>query len=355
MLLLTRYGDEGASSRCRMFQFIPYLEKAGIECVVYPFFQQGYTNLRFSNRRALVRRTVDDYRRRFRILRDVYDVDVIFLEKEFFPYFPMVLENMFIPRRIPYVSDYDDAWFHVYDQHANRVVRAALGDKIAKVMGRAISVIAGSEYIAQYASKYSRKVDRLPTVIDLSLYPESQPPPQPDAPFTIGWIGSQSTLAHLNSIESVLDEFCSTRNARIVVIGPTSTLPRIRSLELVPWSRDTEVQNLSIIDVGIMPLPNTPSARGKCAFKLIQYMGCWKPVVASPVGENIRVVKEGENGFLAATKEEWHTALDRIYQDRELGRTMGIAGREFVEKDYSLSVAAPRLVSILRHAASRDR
>lgn len=310
-------------------------------------------DLRFTNKKALLGRTLDDYRRRFRVLRKMHDIDVVFLEKEFFPYFPTGLEARFIPRDVPYVCDYDDAWFHVYDQHKNPLVRLGLGDKIAKVMEGSSSVIVGSEYIAQYATKYNGNVHRLPTVIDLDLYPPASPVMDPDAPFTIGWIGSQSTISHLRGIEAALDEFCSSRKARVTVIGPGATSMKIRSLRVIPWSQETEVLNLANIDVGIMPLPDTPFERGKCALKLIQYMGCWKPVVASPVGENTNVVEEGKNGFLANTREGWLAALDRLYRDRELGMAMGVAGRASVERNYSLSVTAPRLVGVLHRAASR--
>ena len=350
-LLLTRYGHEGPSSRYRMFQFIPYLELAGIECTVQSFFREGYTDLRFSNPKALLGRTIEDYKERIKILKRIKDIDVIFLEKEFFPYIPNIMESRFIPEHIPYVCDYDDAWFHVYNNHRNPMVRFGLSDKIPEVMKRATSVIVGSEYIARFAARYCRDVELLPTVIDLNLYPSAQPPDEIGTPFTIGWIGSQSTLSHLRTIETTLDEFCFKRNARMVIIGPTSPIPKIKSLEMIPWSHDSEVIDLSMIDVGIMPLPDTPVARGKCAFKLIQYMGCWKPVIASPVGENVRVVQDGINGFLATTPDDWWNALCRLYDDHALRESMGISGRAIVEKTYSLSVIAPKLEAILRSAA----
>ena len=354
-LLLTRYGHEGPSSRYRMFQFIPYLENAGIECTVQSFFREGYTELRFSNPKALLGRTLEDYKERIKVLKRTKDIDVILLEKEFFPYFPNILEDRFIPEHIPYVCDYDDAWFHVYDYHRNPVVRFGLSDKIPEVMKRAASVIVGSEYIARFATRYCRDVELLPTVIDLNLYPSAQPPDNIETPFTIGWIGSQSTLSHLRTIETTLDEFCSKRDARVVIIGPTSPIPKIKSLEMIPWSHDSEVMDLSMIDVGIMPLPDTPVARGKCAFKLIQYMACWKPVIASPVGETVNVVKEGENGFLASTNKDWVFALDRLFHDREYGKGLGAAGRKTVERNYCLSVTAPRLATVLRRAAVSGR
>ncbi len=354
-LMLTRYTYEGASSRYRMFQFIPYLDKSGFECVVFPFFQAGYTKLRFANRKALVLRTVEDYWRRFRRLKCDDDIDVIFLEKEFFPYINFGNCSMNITKKIHYVCDYDDAWFHAYDNHRSRIVRWLFHDKIAKVMAGAYAVIAGSEYLYDYACRFNRNVHLVPTAIDLDLYPDMPPPRRTGNPFLIGWIGSYSSISFLKIVEPVLEEFCMNHDARVVVIGDSKGTLNLRYVNCIPWTESTEVESLSEIDVGIMPLSDTPQSRGKCAFKLIQYMGCWKPVIASPVGENVRVVQDGISGVLAATPEDWWNALCRLYDDHALRDSMGIAGRAIVEKSYSLSVVAPRVEAILRSACSAVR
>jgi len=102
-----------------------------------------------------------------------------------------------------------------------------------------------------------------------------------------------------------------------------------------------------------MPLPDNPWERGKCGFKLIQYMACGKPVVASPVGVNREIVVDGVNGFLASTPKEWVEALLRLKADPELRRAMGEKGRRMVEEKYCLQVTAPRLHRILLEAAGR--
>jgi glycosyltransferase involved in cell wall biosynthesis len=124
-------------------------------------------------------------------------------------------------------------------------------------------------------------------------------------------------------------------------------------VEVVPWSEEAEVGVLSEIDVGIMPLEDSAFARGKCALKAIQYMACWKPVIASPVGEATAVVRDGIEGILASSHEEWWAALSRLRGDRALGEAMGRAGRSRVEQRYSLAVAAPRLTGIVKAAAAR--
>lgn len=104
-----------------------------------------------------------------------------------------------------------------------------------------------------------------------------------------------------------------------------------------------------------MPLTDTPWARGKCGYKLIQYMACGLPVIASPVGVNTEIVEHGVNGFLASTEAEWIEALRTLLSDAALRARMGEAGRRKVERDYSLQVWGPRVAQILRDAANQGR
>jgi glycosyltransferase involved in cell wall biosynthesis len=350
-LVLPRYDYDGASSRYRSLQFAPHLHAAGIDCDISPFFSAGYVKRRFEQNRTLALRSFADYLRRWRVLIAARRYDVMLVEKEFFPYWPAMLELQLVPKSIPYVVDYDDAVFHAYDNHSSKIIRWLNGQKIGKVMARAASVVVGSEYLYTYAIRHNRHVDLIPTVIDLQKYPVRQAAESLHGPFLIGWIGSQSTAIYLKMIEEPLDRFCKTYNARLQVIGARPLGLNIESHDWIEWSTDTEIDYLDRIDVGIMPLPDTPWTRGKCAFKLIQYMGCWKPVIASPVGENARVVEEGGNGFQVSTAEEWFAALERLYQDRELARRMGRAGRAKAEAQYSLDKVAPKLERVLRSAA----
>ena len=129
------------------------------------------------------------------------------------------------------------------------------------------------------------------------------------------------------------------------------SLPDVRVVKR-DWSEATEVSEIRDFDVGIMPLPDTPWARGKCGFKLIQCMACAVPVVASPVGVNARLVDEGVNGFLAADTAQWTKALERLRADPALRERMGLEGRSKVERGYSLRVVGPRVTDLLRRAAS---
>jgi glycosyltransferase involved in cell wall biosynthesis len=122
-------------------------------------------------------------------------------------------------------------------------------------------------------------------------------------------------------------------------------------MESIAWSEQTEVQSIANFDIGIMPLLDEPFARGKCGYKLIQYMACGLPVVASPVGVNSQIVEHGVNGFLADTPEQWEHALQTLLTDASLRQRMGQAGRAKVEREFCIQVTGPRLAALLVAAA----
>jgi glycosyltransferase involved in cell wall biosynthesis len=122
----------------------------------------------------------------------------------------------------------------------------------------------------------------------------------------------------------------------------------------IPWTEQTEVASIASFDIGIMPLLDAPFERGKCGYKLIQYMACGLPVVASPVGVNCQIVEHGVNGFLADTPEQWEQVLMTLLADAGLRQRMGAAGRRKVEQHYSIQVTGPKLAAMLKLAAKKQ-
>lgn len=350
ILFLTKYDRLGASSRYRSYQYIPYLEDNGIHCTVQPFFDARYLQSFYQSKKKNLFSYAASIVRRLKILLTIKKYDLLVIEKELIPYFPAILERTIRLLGIPFLVDYDDALFHRYDNHPNAIIRFLLGRKIAEVMRQADAVVAGNPYLADYACQSgARTVHQLPTVIDLIKYPLKTLISR-STDFTIGWIGSPTTTMHLESIAPVLTALGKNGGIRLLLIGARQIqIPGIIT-EVVPWTDETEVSLMDQFDVGIMPLPDEPWERGKCGFKLIQYMACGLPVVASSVGVNNKIVRHGENGFLASTAEEWEAALMLLLEDPELCQRMGINGRAQVESEYSLQVQAPRYAKILRAA-----
>ena len=168
---------------------------------------------------------------------------------------------------------------------------------------------------------------------------------------TIGWIGSPTTAPYLQLLVEPLQRLASERPVRLLVVGGPA--PAIAGVDVIeqPWSLEQEVPLIQQFDVGVMPLPDTPWTRGKCAYKLIQCMACGIPVVASRVGANVEAVPT-ECGLLAETPEEWLSAFRRLAAEPELRQRMGTAARQWVEQRYSLRSAIPVLTGVIQRAVA---
>jgi len=351
ILFLTRYDRLGASSRIRSYQYYSYLESCGIELMVSPLLTGDYLKLLYEKNKMNILPIVVGYLRRIGVLLLERKFDLIWIEKELFPWIPAWLEAV-IFWNVPYVTDYDDAVFHNYDLHKNSFLASIFGRKIDRIMMHSALVIVGNKYIADRAFKAgAHRVEILPSVIDLERDRIFDSPV--NEIFTIGWIGSPSTAKHLLEVETALKEVCKNRGGKVVLIGTRGNPLNGLMATIRDWDESTESMEIGNFDVGIMPLPDNPWERGKCGFKLIQYMACGKPVVASPVGMNREIVVDGVNGFLASSHDEWVRALKRLKSDPELRKTMGANGRRMVEEKYCLQVTAPRLHRLFLEAAGR--
>jgi glycosyltransferase involved in cell wall biosynthesis len=350
LLLLTRYSNEAASSRYRFYQYAEYFRAQGVDIIIKPLFDDRYVKniSKYGNQQYL--NVISSYLNRIFLLVTNQDHDLIFIEKELLPWIPYELEYLLIRSHSPYVLDYDDGIFHNYDLSTNPWIKKVLGQKIDLLMKHSAMVIGGSPYLVNRAIQAGApRVELLPTVIDLDKYPIAAR--LTNDTFTIGWIGSPTTTPYLESLAPVFQSICANGKARVVAIGAKDFQIEGVDLQIKKWSEETEISDLNQIDVGIMPLDDTPWSRGKCGFKLIQYMACAKPVIASPVGINTEIVEDGVNGFLASTDQEWINSLSKLRDNWELQKKMGENGRKKVEEQYCLGVTAPKLLELLKSVA----
>lgn len=347
LLTLTRYQRLGSSSRVRFYQYFPYLETYGLKIINAPFFNDQYIHDLYSGHSTSLFKILHAYVKRILTLIRNTTIDLVWAEKEFLPWLPVEVETLFRNLNIPYVVDYDDAVFHRYEWHSNPLVRTFLGNKIDKEMRQADLVIAGNEYLAERAKTTgAKRVEILPSVVDVNQYAMKQP--DQNSIFKIGWIGSPATVQYLGIVKDAITQLTQEAPIELILVGAGNTAPFANvHTELIPWSETTELTVNQKFDVGIMPLIDGPFERGKCGYKLIQYMAGGLPVVASPVGVNQKIV-EPQIGYLANSTDEWFTAL-RILRDNHLQRhDMGQAGRKKAEAEYNLQVTAPRLLAMLR-------
>jgi glycosyltransferase involved in cell wall biosynthesis len=354
VLALTRYGRLGASSRLRFYQFVPSLEARGISVTVAALSSDAYVTRLYRGRRPGPLFIGAEDVARARHLRHLRSFDLVWLEKELFPGAPALIERLLPRIGVPYVVDYDDATFHKYDRSANPLFRRLWPRKIDVVMRHAQLVVAGNEYLAQRArTAGAGRVEVLPTVVDLARYPVRSP--DAGAGFVVGWMGTPVTQDYLSPVAAALAQVCAGGRGRVLLVGAATVPTALAGVpcELRAWSEEREALDVSEFGVGIMPLADTEWERGKCGYKLIQYMAAARPVIASPVGVNREIVEHGVNGFLASTTEDWRAALNQLRDDPALRQRMGLAARERVAARYALDVVAPRLAPLLRSAATR--
>lgn len=353
VLVLSRYGRLGASSRMRLLQYLPWFEQAGLFCTVSPLVSDAQLQVRYQKGNYQLFHLLHAYGRRIRTLMQRFRFDVVWIEKEALPWLPAWFENCLL-RDVPYVLDYDDAIFHNYDQHSSAWVRRFLGNRIDLLMAGARLVVTGNTYLAQRARAADAPwVEIVSTAIDLSRYPVKPAWIFSGAPLHIAWIGSPSTVRYLTLLHAPLLALSQRFAFKLRVIGGGPIdLPGV-DVEFVQWAEATEVASIQTCDIGVMPLFDSPWEQGKCGYKLIQYMACGKPVIASPVGINCQIVTHGINGYLAETPHDWIQALTSLMADANLRQQMGAAGRVKVERDFAIQVNAPRLVAMLRVAAGQ--
>lgn len=351
VLALTKYGNQAASTRQRIMQYGPALLYAGIEIEYAPLFSNSYVDALSAGGRAGALSIGHAYLRRLLLLLGGRRPDLIWLHYEVFPYLPALFERLVLNLRCPVILDFDDAIFHMYDDHRNAGVRRLLGHKLHTTIGLADAVTVGNEYLRDYVLPLNPNVHVLPTVVDTSIYRPAAARSAP--PLVVGWIGSPSTWRYVEPVLPALLKQVAAAGAVFRAVGAGPEAQRWPGVEALPWSEATETAAVQSMDIGIMPLPDERWARGKCGYKLIQYMACGLPVIASPVGVNSRIVRDGVNGFLATEAGDWPSAVARLLGDAGLRQRFGEAGRAIAEREYSLATYAPILTDLVERVGGR--
>lgn len=261
--------------------------------------------------------------------------DVTLLQRSFISTY--VTFEKYVAR--PIVLDVDDAiWVHPRGNFAGRL--AEMSD----------SVICGNTYLAEYFSRYNKNIGIIPTGVDVDrFFPVSDAFNKRN--IIVGWSGSSSNFRELYAIEESLAQVVSFSNNVILLItsdqSPRFSLIPPSKVKFVKWSPENEVRVIQDMDIGIMPLEDNVSTRGKCSYKMLLYMACGIPVVVSPVGMNKDVLTLGNVGFAASSLHEWRENLVRLLHDSGLRLQMGKQGRRIVEEHFSTEITAKSLAEHL--------
>ncbi|MBS1545343.1 MAG: glycosyltransferase family 4 protein [Bacteroidetes bacterium] len=334
--------QEAPSQRFRFEQYLQILKQHGFVYDFKSFFGSGEWKQMSLNGKGLIKimKVLKGLAQRALLLTRVRQYDFVFIHREAAPVGPPIIEWILaklLNKRLIY--DFDDAiwttdrpteplWFRVIKWR----------NKVSSICRWSHRISAGNQFLAQYASQFNSSVVINPSTIDMQNAPlpatrmlTSGTPP------TIGWTGSHTTIKYLKSLESVLRSLLTHySDVHLVIISDTKPQLQIPNLRFIPWSREREIQDLGLIDIGIMPLPDDEWARGKCGFKALQYMSLGKPAVVSPVGVNTTLVEQGVNGFLCNSDNEWYHYLDLLIRDEQLRAKLGMNGRSKVMRFYSV-------------------
>jgi glycosyltransferase involved in cell wall biosynthesis len=355
VLFILPYPIEIASTRQRVFQFFPYLEEHGVQCVPSCFISSDLYKILYLQGRFLqkTRHTMNGVVTRLKDLGRVSDFDLVFIHREAFPFFTTVVERR-LSKKVPLIYDFDDSIYLMNPTKPSLLPLLRNPSKVETILRLADCVIAGNKHLAQFSAEYNNNVRIIPTCINTEYYIPARGKAPDNKRLVVGWIGSRSTVPYLLNIRQSLLTLSKKYDYKLKVVS-NEDIDMGFPKEFERWQLGKELEELRNFDIGIMPLPDNQWTQGKCGYKIIQYMSVGKPVVASPVGVNKEIVVDGYNGYLADSLEDWENKLGELIEKKQLRDTFGKRGRAAVEEKYSLRVNAPKLLAVLKACAKTKR
>src|SRR5262245_42473916 len=347
--------DTAPEQRFRIEQWRASLRESGVEIVYAPFECEELHSIISSRGRvaAKLRLVIKAVANRVRALLGVGDFDAIYVFREAALFGPAVFEYWIKFSGVPMIFDFDDAVFIPYVSPSNgHLSKLKFPGKTRTICRLSSHVMAGNRYLAEYARRVNSNVTIIPTTIDTDKYLLESSKPESPAP-VIGWSGSFSTVQHLDILRAALRRLAARERFRLrIVCAPAYRLDGVE-VETFPWRSRTEIEDLRVIDIGMMPLPDDDWSRGKCGLKALQYMALGIPAICSPVGVNSDIIKDGVNGFNVYTEMDWVVNLTTLLHWAEWRRRLGLAGRRTVEAKYSARSQVPRVLEVFKSVVNK--
>lgn len=343
------------SQRFRFEQYFHSLEQSGFDYSLSPFLN-SHNWLLFSKSghflNKLLALAIGFSKRSFDLIRSPF-YHFIFIHREACPIGPPVFEWIvkFILRK-KIIFDFDDAIWLTDKKNESTIERTLKWrSKVKNICKWSHRISCSNQYLKAYAAAFHDNVICLPTTVDTELIhnPDIRQASAKIPGITIGWTGSHSTLKYLALVEEVISGILLAHSAvNFLVICDRKPTLSIPGFQFLAWNLETEAEDLLNIDIGVMPLPDDDWTRGKAGFKCIQYMALRIPVVASNVGENIRLVEPNINGFLANDASQWRQALEKLIADKHLRESLGMNGRRKVQQRYSVAANTSVFLSLFK-------
>jgi glycosyltransferase involved in cell wall biosynthesis len=354
ILFLTPYPPGKApSQRFRFEQYLDILTAHGHQYRLAPFLSEATWRILYQPGLALQKGLgiLGGFGRRLSHVFAAPAYDFVFVHREAAPLGPPVFEWLLtkvLRKRVIY--DFDDAIWLANTSEANRIAAGLkFHQKVASICRWAYKNSCGNTYLATYAKQYNPQAIVNPTTIDTVHLHNQVRDQQGAGPLVIGWTGTHSTLKYLHPIVPVLAQLEAEGlefEFRVISNQPPEFDQPLRSLRFVPWQKATEIADLLTFHVGLMPLEDDPWAKGKCAFKALQYMALGIPALVSPVGMNTEVVQDDYNGYICRTSDDWHQRLRQLLLDAAHRQALGAAARTTIEQHYSVVANTPNFLAL---------
>lgn len=344
---------QAPSQRFRFEQYLGALTAAGHTYELASFLSPATWSILYKPGYALakVMGIAAGFGRRLGLLLRVPAFDFIFIHREAAPLGPPVLEWLLAKIfRKKIIYDFDDAIWLANTSEANRMAAGLKWHhKVGNICRWAYKNSCGNAYLAAYARQFNSNTIVNPTTIDtVHLHNRVRDQATPGR-LVIGWTGTHSTLKYLDQLVPVLTKLeAEGLDFEFRVISNQPPALPLRSLVFVPWRKDKEIADLLTFHVGLMPLEDDLWAKGKCAFKALQYMALGIPPLVSPVGMNLEVVQHGYNGFICADSNDWEASLRRLLSDSNLRQRLGQAARHSIQERYSVKSNTQNFLNMFR-------
>ncbi len=356
LFLVAHRPGRSPGQRFRFEQYLDYLIQNGFECHISYLIDQQDDQVFYSAGRYVkkARFLVKSLLHRWKDLKSIRAYDIVFLYREAHMLGITWFEKKIKKAGVKMIVDFDDSiWLKDVSNGNRNLSFLKRPEKTKTIVALCDGVIVGNKYLADYARQYNNKIFIIPTTIDTDYYTGHTSERQGEK-ICIGWTGSSTTLKHFSLAVPVLQKLREKYGDRLIfrLISDKKYTGPLEGLENIPWNKDTEVQDLDQIDIGIMPLPNDDWSKGKCGFKGLQYMALSKAAVLSPVGVNTEIISHGQNGFLADSPEEWEAILSALIEDAALRKSIGQKGRQTIEERFSYRSQRERYLNIYRDLIS---
>jgi glycosyltransferase involved in cell wall biosynthesis len=354
LFIATHRPGRAPNQRFRFEQYFSYFEKEGFN------YELSY----------LMDKTDDDYMykpghlvkkawflfgkstiRRLKSLTSLKNYALIFVAREALMTHSVFFERRYSHSKSGLIFDFDDSIWLSNVSSANRFFHWMKNpSKTPRLISMASQVVAGNQYLADYAHQWNDKVIVIPTALDTEIYKPVRAGKSNSGVLTIGWTGSITTIPHFEYIVPVLIKIKDKyqEKVRFEVVGDPDYYHAGLNIIGRAWSPEEEKEVLSTFDIGIMPLPDDEWTRGKCGFKGLLCMSMGIPVIMSPVGVNKDIIEDGINGYLAGDMDQWFQKLCSLIDSEDLRRAFALTGRKTVETKYSVDVWKGKYIEIFK-------